>query len=88
MTDRRDAGIGESTITIKVWAVIVLAIGIFGFFFLSNLNHEKRITTIETQYSFISQNISDIKNGVASIQTKIETHVDGEKYVAPLKKRP
>ncbi len=50
---------GESTLTVKWWAVLVIFFGIFGWFFVTALGHENRITKVETT---LEQNIVSIKS--------------------------
>jgi putative exporter of polyketide antibiotics len=52
----------ETFITIKLWAVIVVIISVFGVLFQSALTHESRITKLETQYSTVMSAMSDVKS--------------------------
>ena len=61
----------ETTITVKWWCVIVLIISIFGFFFLGFINHESRITKIETQVEAIYDVVQDIKADTTKIKDKL-----------------
>lgn len=61
----------ETMITVKWWCVIVLIIGIFGFFFLGFINHESRITKIETQVEAIYDVVQDIKADTTKIKDKL-----------------
>jgi|GEM_PF-3589528 len=38
----------ESRVTIKAWGIIVLFVGMFGFFFMTAMAHESRLTKVET----------------------------------------
>ena len=68
MPDQRSGNIGESTVTVKWWAVMVVIIGIFGFFFISMLNHEGRLTKVETQFSYITDALTDLKGVTKEIR--------------------
>ena len=59
--DKRDMSIGESTITVKWWAVLVVILSIMGFFFISTLNHEGRLTKIETTFGYITSGLDEVK---------------------------
>lgn len=59
--DQRKNGVGESTLTVKWWAVLVVIICVFGFFFTAALSQERRITTLEVQYRSIETAILDVK---------------------------
>ncbi|HOS77032.1 MAG TPA: hypothetical protein PLL15_03250 [Syntrophales bacterium] len=61
MPDTRGNSIGESTITIKWWCVLLVIIGVFGWMFIAQMNVDRRVTTLETQYSFISQSITEVR---------------------------
>lgn len=47
----------ESTFTVKSWAVVVAILGLFGWFGVSILSQEHRITKIETQFDYISKSL-------------------------------
>ena len=68
MPDQRSGNIGESTVTVRWWAVMMVIIGIFGFFFLSMLNHEGRLTKVETQFSYITDALTDLKGVTKEIR--------------------
>ena len=68
MPDQRSGSIGESTITVKWWAVLTVIIAVFGFFFISMLNHEGRLTKVETQFSYITDALTDLKGVTKEIR--------------------
>lgn len=59
--DKRQTSIGESTITVKWWAVLAVILSVLGFFFIATLNHEGRITKIETTFSYITSALDEVK---------------------------
>ena len=59
----------ESTLTIKWVFILLLILGIFGFFFTSVLSQENRITKVETQFESVSKDISEIKCGISDLRT-------------------
>jgi len=67
--DKRDLVIGESTITIKWWCVLLVIIGIFGWMFVAQLHQDRRITTLETQFTYITQSISEVRDLTREIRT-------------------
>lgn len=46
---RRSTDQGESTLTIKWGAIIILILGFFGWVVIGTFSHENRITTMETK---------------------------------------
>ncbi len=67
-SDRRGLSIGETSLTVKWSFVLVAVVGIYGWFFLCSLDHEKRITAQETGQKYILENITDIKTTVTAIR--------------------
>lgn len=59
--DKRETSLGESTVTIKWWAVLVVILSIMGFFFISTMNHEGRLTKIETTFGYITSGLDEVK---------------------------
>ena len=57
----RETSLGESTVTVKWWAVLVVILSIMGFFFISTLNHEGRLTKIETTFGYITSGLDEVK---------------------------
>ena len=60
MADERNNGIGESTLTIKWWGVLILILGLFGWMAVSILAQETRITRIETHFTHIAQTLEKV----------------------------
>jgi hypothetical protein len=59
--DNRETSLGESTVTVKWWAVLVVILSIMGFFFISTMNHEGRLTKIETTFGYITSGLDEVK---------------------------
>lgn len=59
--DKRETSLGESTVTVKWWAVLVVILSIMGFFFISTMNHEGRLTKIETTFGYITSGLDEVK---------------------------
>lgn len=66
----------ESKITIKAWGLIILFIGIFGFFFVTAMAHELRLTKVET---IIDVNIGNMTKAIEKLSTQMERHLEKEK---------
>jgi hypothetical protein len=60
MIDQRRSGVGESTITVKWWGILLVFICVFGFFFIQGLAQDRRITTLETQFLYITKSIDEV----------------------------
>jgi hypothetical protein len=58
----------ESRLIVKWWCVILLFLGIFGFFFITSTNHESRITRVETKYEAVADNVGEIKQDIRDIK--------------------
>lgn len=58
MADERKNGVGESTLTVKWWAILIVFLGIFGWFFVTALAHENRITKVETTLDVKIENMT------------------------------
>jgi len=65
----------ETTITIKFWAVVTIIGVLFGWFFVAYANHDRRITTMETQYLGICEKLSDIKGDTREIKQAMSEHI-------------
>ena len=70
--DRRSNGIGDNTVTIKTWVLIVLIItfvsGVTGVGFASLMNHESRTSTLETKVANQTCDITEIKQMLRDIR--------------------
>lgn len=55
MNDRRHETLGETTITVKWWSVLMVIILALGFFFTAFINHETRITRTEEACKSITE---------------------------------
>jgi len=60
--DKRSTGLGESTITVKWWGVILVILLLFGFFFKNVLKTETRVTAIETKLVGMAEDTKEIKD--------------------------
>ncbi len=52
---------GESLFVVKSWAIVLVILGLFGWFGVQSINHENRITKIETQFDYISQFLGTVE---------------------------
>jgi hypothetical protein len=68
MGDNRESGVGESTLTVKWWAVILVIASVFGWLVIAFANQDRRITTLEAQIPFISQTVCEVKDTVKEIR--------------------
>lgn len=68
MPDQRGGSIGESTLTVKWWAVLTVIIGIYGFMFISMMNHENRLTKFETQVPYITESLTEIRTVMKEVR--------------------
>lgn len=66
----------ESTITFKTWGLITLVVVIFGFFFLTVLAHENRLTRVETT---LEVNIAHMTKSLDVLAGKIEQRIYDKK---------
>jgi hypothetical protein len=66
-------GDGESKITIKLWCVIALFIGIFGFFFITAMAHESRLTRVETT---LEVKVSGMTEAIKALSAQMERHIE------------
>lgn len=56
--------------------MILIFLGIFGYFFVSLLTHERRLTALETQVPMIREDISEIKASIKDIDNKITALIE------------
>lgn len=66
----------ETTIRIKIWAIITVAIGIFGFFFFTAMAHESRLTKVETT---LDVNLYQINKTLDKMSGQLDRHTEGER---------
>jgi len=55
----------ESTVRIGIVAVFTVVAVILGFFFLTFLNHEGRLTKAETKFEFIAEKLNNIDQNLS-----------------------
>jgi len=70
---------GETTIKVKLWGVIVIFSILFGWFFVAYANHDRRLTTLETQYVSICDKLGDIRTDTKDIKQSMSDHVKGDR---------
>lgn len=78
MPDQRRTSIGESTLTIRWWAVLLVFLGLFGFLFNSTRDQDKlmanldsRIAVNENRYSTISNTLDKLEITLREIQADL-----------------
>ena len=64
---------GETKITLKAWCVITLMIGIFGFFFVTAMAHESRLTKVETT---LEVNVGNMTKSIECLSTKMDRLIE------------
>jgi hypothetical protein len=75
-TDQRSNGYGESTLTVKWWAVIAIFLALYGWFFATALSQESRITKIETT---LEVKLSSMANSMERLTCAFEKHLEQSK---------
>ena len=83
MTDQRKTGIGESTLTVRWWAVILVFLGLFGILFSTARDQDKvlakfdnRITVNESRYVFISSSLEELKTTLKEIRRDLPSRAE------------
>lgn len=71
--DRRTSGIGESTITVKWWGVLLVIIAAFGYFFSVGLAHESRLTKLETAFEV---RLASIDEALCDLKISFDKHTE------------
>jgi hypothetical protein len=66
----------ESKVTVKVWGLIIVFIAIYGFFFVTAMAHETRITRVETS---LDVSICNMTKTLDKLADQMERHVAGQK---------
>ena len=66
----------DTKVTVKLWSIIVVAIGIFGFFFMNAMAHEQRLTKVETT---LELSLSNISKSLDKISTQMDKHIEAGK---------
>ena len=66
----------ETRITVKLWSVVVIALGIFGFFFLNAIAQESRLTKVETT---LEVNLCNINKALDKISYQMDKHIEVSK---------
>ncbi len=63
----------ETKITVRLWSVVVIALGIFGFFFLNAIAQESRLTKVETT---LEVNLCNINKTLDKISYQMDKHIE------------
>ena len=78
MSDQRRTSIGESTLTVRWWAVLLVFFGLFGFLFNSTRDQDKlmanldnRIAVNENRYLTISNTLDKLEITLREIQADL-----------------
>lgn len=66
----------ETKITVRLWSVVVIALGIFGFFFLNAIAQESRLTKVETT---LEVNLCNINKTLDKISYQMDKHIEVSK---------
>lgn len=66
----------ETKITVRLWSVVVIALGIFGFFFLNAIAQESRLTKVETT---LEVNLCNINKALDKISYQMDKHIEAGK---------
>jgi hypothetical protein len=66
----------ETKITVRLWSVVVIALGIFGFFFLNAIAQESRLTKVETT---LEVNLCNINKALDKISYQMDKHIEVSK---------
>lgn len=66
----------ETKITVRLWSVVVIALGIFGFFFLNAMAQESRLTKVETT---LEVNLCNINKALDKISYQMDKHIEVSK---------
>jgi hypothetical protein len=66
----------ETKITVRLWSVIVVAIGIYGFFFVTAMAHESRLTKVETT---LEVSLCNITKSLDKISSQMDAHLEKNK---------
>ena len=79
MPDMRKTGVGESTLTVRWWAVILVFLGLFGALFITVRDQDKvlakfdsRISVNETRYILIADTLGEMKLTLKDIQNDLK----------------
>lgn len=71
--------IPETTVTVKFWAVVIVIICIFGYFFAANSSYDSRLTRLEVKFENINDKLMDIRLDTKEIKQAIVDHVKSGK---------
>jgi hypothetical protein len=81
--DRRATTMGESTITVKWWAVFMAILSIIGFLFMGWTTNNSRITRLEEKYDFVVRTIGTLQVSTEKIEVLVtEIRLDQQRRQA------
>lgn len=81
--DRRESNIGESTLTVKWWAVFMVIISIVGFLFMGWTTNNSRITRLEEKYDYVVRTIGALQASTEKIEVVVtEIRLDQQRRQA------
>jgi hypothetical protein len=69
--ERRSYPQQDSSLTVKWWTVLGVILTIFGFFFVTIIAHESRLTKIET---ITTISLANIEKNMGDLKTAFERH--------------
>ena len=81
--DRRATTMGESTITVKWWAVFMAILSVMGFLFMGWTTNNQRITRLEEKYDFVVKSIGALQTSTEKIEIVVtEIRLDQQRRQA------
>ena len=81
--DRRATTVGESTITVKWWAVFMVIISVMGFLFMGWTTNNSRITRLEEKYDFVVKTVGQLQSSTEKIEVIVtEIRLDQQRRQA------
>jgi hypothetical protein len=81
--DRRATTVGESTITVKWWAVFMAILSVIGFLFMGWTSNNSRITRLEEKYDYVVKTIGSLQATSEKIEVLVtEIRLDQQRRQA------
>ena len=82
-SDRRATTVGESTITVKWWAVFMAILSVIGFLFMGWATNNSRITRLEEKYDYVVKSIGALQVSSEKIEVVVmEIRLDQQRRQA------